>query len=62
MILGTLASSFSSDDEVADENNVKVAVKGKLTDGKFSKAIDFFRKKSNEYENYLSSCWYLCLY
>ena len=29
--IGTLASSFSSDDEVADENNVKVAVKEKLT-------------------------------
>ena len=25
--IGTLASSFSSDDELADENNVKVAVK-----------------------------------
>jgi 3-deoxy-manno-octulosonate cytidylyltransferase (CMP-KDO synthetase) len=50
--IGTLASSFSSDNEIADENNVKVAVKEKLTDGKFSKAIDFFRKDLNEYENY----------
>ena len=50
--LGTLASSFSSDDEIGDENNVKVAVREKLTDGKFSKAIDFFRKDLNEYENY----------
>ena len=50
--IGTLASSFSSDDELADENNVKVAVKEKLTNGKFSEALDFFRKDSNEYENY----------
>ena len=41
--IGTLASSFSSDDELADENNVKVAVKEKLIAGKFSEAIDFFR-------------------
>ena len=38
--LGTLASSFNSEDELADENNVKVAVREKLTNGKFSKAID----------------------
>ena len=50
--IGTLASSFSSDDELVDENNVKVAVKEKLTNGKFSEALDFFRKDSNEYENY----------
>ena len=50
--IGTLASSFSSDDELADENNVKVAAKEKLTNGKFSEALDFFRKDSNEYENY----------
>ena len=41
--IGTLASSFSSDGELADENNVKVAVKGQLFSGKFSEAIDFFR-------------------
>ena len=28
--IGTLASSFNSDEEIADENNVKVAVKEKL--------------------------------
>ena len=50
--IGTLASSFSSNDELADENNVKVAAKEKLTNGKFSEAIDFFRKDSNDYENY----------
>ena len=50
--IGTLASSFSSDNELADENNVKVVVKEKLTNGKFSEALDFFRKDSNEYENY----------
>ena len=50
--IGTLASSFSSNDELADENTVKVAVKEHLIAGKFSEAIDFFRKDSNEYENY----------
>ena len=41
--IGTLASSFTSDDELSDENNVKVAVKGQLIAGKFREAIDFFR-------------------
>jgi len=50
--IGTLASSFSSDDEFADENNVKVAVKGQLIVGKFSEAIDFFRVDKKKYENY----------
>jgi len=50
--IGTLASSFSSNNELADENNVKVVVKEKLSNGKFSAALDFFRKDSNEYENY----------
>ena len=50
--IGTLASSFTSDNELANENNVKVAVKEKLTNGKYSEALDFFRKDSNEYENY----------
>ena len=50
--IGTLASSFSSDDELADENNVKVAVKDQLIAGKFSEAIDFFRVNKKKYENY----------
>tara|TARA_B100001248_G_C27361330_1_gene446664 strand:- start:698 stop:1432 length:735 start_codon:yes stop_codon:yes gene_type:complete len=50
--IGTLASSFSSDTELADENNVKVAVEEKLTKGKFSKAIDFFRIDTKKYENF----------
>ena len=50
--IGTLASSFSSDDELVDENNVKVAVKGQLIAGKFSEAIDFFRVDKKKYENY----------
>ena len=50
--IGTLASSFSSDDELADENNVKVAVKSQLIAGKFSEAIDFFREDQKKYENY----------
>ena len=50
--IGTLASSFSSDIELANENNVKVSVIDKLVEGKFSKALDFFRKSSNEYKNF----------
>ena len=41
--IGTLASSFNSEIELEDKNNVKVAVKEKLTDNNFSEAIDFFR-------------------
>ena len=48
--IGTLASSFSSDKELADENNVKVAVKEKILNGKFCEALDFFRKDFKEYE------------
>ena len=47
-----MASSFSSNDELADENNVKVAVKGQLIAGKFREAIDFFRVNKKKYENY----------
>ncbi len=50
--IGTLASSFSSKDELADENTVKVAVKEQLIAGKFSEAIDFFREDKKKYENY----------
>ena len=50
--IGTLASSFSSDDELADKNNVKVAVKEQLFSGKFSEAIDFFRIDKKKYKNY----------
>ena len=48
--IGTLSSSFGSDKEVADENNVKVAVKGKLKSNQFGQAIDFFRKDEKKYE------------
>ena len=48
--IGTLASSFSSDRETLDENNVKVAVKEKLKNNEFSQAIDFFRKEEKNYE------------
>ena len=41
--IGTLASSFSSETDLSDENNVKVAVKDKLTVNKFGEATDFFR-------------------
>ena len=50
--IGTLASSFSSDDELTNENNVKVAVKEQLITGKFSEAIDFFRVDEKKYKNY----------
>ena len=50
--IGTLASSFNSDKEFADENNVKVVVKEQLITGKFSEAIDFFIVDKKKYENY----------
>ena len=40
--IGTLASTFSSEKELSDENNVKVVVEEKLKDNKFGKATDFF--------------------
>ena len=42
--IGTLASTFSSEKEMIDENNVKVTVKEKLESNQFVKATDFFRK------------------
>tara|TARA_B100001093_G_scaffold473585_1_gene497611 strand:- start:478 stop:1215 length:738 start_codon:yes stop_codon:yes gene_type:complete len=48
--IGTLASSFSSDREIVEENNVKVAVKEKLKNNEFSQAIDFFRKEEKNYK------------
>ncbi len=50
--MGTLASTFSSESELTDENNVKVATKNKLIINQFDQAIDFFRKDIKEYENY----------
>ncbi len=50
--IGTLASTFSSEKELADENNVKVATKNKLKINQFDQAIDFFRQDTKEYENY----------
>ena len=49
--IGTLASEFSSESELSDENNVKVAVKEKLNTVNFGIATDFFRNSSNNYEN-----------
>ena len=50
--IGTLASSFSSSAELNDENNVKVAVKEKLTsDRSFSVATDFSRKLLKSHEH-----------
>ncbi len=50
--IGTLASTFSSESELADENNVKVATKNNLKINQFDQAIDFFRQDTKEYENY----------
>ncbi|MDC0525036.1 3-deoxy-manno-octulosonate cytidylyltransferase [Pelagibacteraceae bacterium] len=49
--IGTLASKFVSEEELTDENNVKVAVKEKIESGNFGKAVDFFRTSSNTHEN-----------
>ena len=49
--IGTLASTFSSEAELIDENNVKVAVKEKLKAKNFGSATDFFRTSSKTYEN-----------
>jgi 3-deoxy-manno-octulosonate cytidylyltransferase (CMP-KDO synthetase) len=48
--IATLASSFNSDSELADENNVKVAVNEKLDANNFSVASDFFRTVSKTHE------------
>jgi len=49
--IGTLASSFSSESELADKNIVKVAVKEKLATNNFSEATDFSRtvSKTNKF-------------
>jgi 3-deoxy-manno-octulosonate cytidylyltransferase (CMP-KDO synthetase) len=49
--IGTLASKFSSETELVNKNNVKVAVKEKIKSGNFGKAADFFRTSLNIYEN-----------
>jgi 3-deoxy-manno-octulosonate cytidylyltransferase (CMP-KDO synthetase) len=49
--IGTLASKFSSEIELVNKNNVKVAVKEKIKSGNFGKATDFFRTSLNIYEN-----------
>jgi len=49
--IGTLASSFSSETELKDENNVKVVVKKKLANNNFVEATDFFRTSSKNHEN-----------
>ena len=50
--IGTLASSFRSESELFDNNNVKVAVKEKITANDFSVATDFFRTNSKIYKNF----------
>ena len=50
--IGTLASAFSSNTEIADENNVKVALNEKLKNNQFGKAADFFRVDTKKYANF----------
>ena len=49
--IGTLASSFTTEEELKDKNNVKVIVKEKLEDSNFGEATDFFRTSSSIHEN-----------
>ncbi len=48
--IATLASVFTSDGEIKDQNNVKVAVKEKLKNNQFGQAVDFFRKEEKNYK------------
>ena len=50
--IATLASSFSSDKEIEDSNNVKVEVKEKLENNQFGQAADFFRTNTKKYKNF----------
>ncbi len=50
--IGTLASSFTSDKEFKDENNVKVVVKDELKSNQFGQAIDFFRSDTKIHKNF----------
>jgi 3-deoxy-manno-octulosonate cytidylyltransferase (CMP-KDO synthetase) len=49
--IGTLGSTFSSKAELTDENNVKVAVKEKLSGNNFGIATNFFRNDPNTQQN-----------
>ncbi|MDC0619089.1 3-deoxy-manno-octulosonate cytidylyltransferase [Pelagibacteraceae bacterium] len=49
--IGTLASTFNSETEIKDKNNVKVVVEEKLEANNFGKATDFFRASLNSYKN-----------
>ena len=50
--IGTLASSFNSNEEIADVNNVKVTVKNKLENHQFGIATDFFRIGKKNHKNF----------
>ena len=49
--IGTMASKFGSEEELTDENNVKVSLKEKIKFGYFGKATDFYRTFSKKNEN-----------
>ena len=51
--IGTLASSFSSETELADENNVKVVVNKKIENNNFSEATDFFRSSQKTLKTFI---------
>ena len=51
--IGTLASEINSETELKDHNVVKVVVEKKMSQGMFTKALDFVRSKTNkEYQVY----------
>ena len=50
-MIGTLASKISDKNLYVDENVVKVIAEKKLENFSFPKALDFFRKSSEIYEN-----------
>ena len=49
--IGTLASDFSSKEEIKNSNAVKVIVERKLSSNTFSNALDFFREEENLKDN-----------
>ena len=59
--IGTLASKLSSDDELEDQNIVKVLVKEKMKTGLFTEALDFNRnipKKDKEVYHHIGCLLY----
>ncbi len=49
--IGTLASDIKSNEEINNENVVKVALKKRISNNVFEKAVDFFRINTNSFDN-----------